>query len=143
VLGYKCYPYTRPYSSHKLTPRSIPCVFLGYSSRYKYYKCLDLSTNRVYISRHVIFYELSFPFKDLSSTSIDAVNSDSPASLHILPLVTIIEPPTYTLNSHTPISYSRPTYSDTSLLQASFNSFGTSSCCAHYISAIICSSYDN
>jgi hypothetical protein len=62
VLGCRCYPYTRPYAAHKLEPRSIDCVFLGYSSLYKGYKCLDLTTNRVYIFRHVIFDEQTFPF---------------------------------------------------------------------------------
>jgi hypothetical protein len=44
VLGCRCYPYTRYYSPHKLSPRSTPCVFIGYSSIYKGYKCLDLKS---------------------------------------------------------------------------------------------------
>jgi hypothetical protein len=34
IFGCKCYPYTRPYASHKLTPRSSSCIFLDYSSMY-------------------------------------------------------------------------------------------------------------
>jgi hypothetical protein len=30
VLGCLCFPYTRPYNDHKLQPRSLPCVFIGY-----------------------------------------------------------------------------------------------------------------
>jgi hypothetical protein len=39
VFGCACYPNL---SSHKLSPRSSMCVFLGYSSDYKGYRCLDL-----------------------------------------------------------------------------------------------------
>lgn len=62
VFGCLCYPWLRPYSQHKLDSRSTPCVFLGYSSTQSAYICLDLSTSKTYISRHVKFLENSFPF---------------------------------------------------------------------------------
>ena len=40
------------------------CVFLGYSETYKGYRCLYPPTGRVYLSRHVLFDEASFPFSD-------------------------------------------------------------------------------
>lgn len=43
-------------------PRSIKCVFVGYSVSDKGYRCLDRATGRVYISRHVVFNEDVFPF---------------------------------------------------------------------------------
>jgi hypothetical protein len=44
-------------------PRSTRCVFFGYSAAdHKGYQCLDLSTNNIIISRHVVFDETVFPF---------------------------------------------------------------------------------
>jgi hypothetical protein len=40
-------------------------VFLGYSSRHKGVKCLEVKTGRVYISRDIVFDETVFPFKSL------------------------------------------------------------------------------
>jgi hypothetical protein len=37
-------------------------VFIGYSNHHKGYKCLHVSTGRVYISRNIIFDENVFPF---------------------------------------------------------------------------------
>jgi Reverse transcriptase (RNA-dependent DNA polymerase) len=80
VLRCKCYPYTRPYASHKLAPHSTSYVFLGYSSMYKGYKYLNLITNKQYISRHVVFDEDSFPFKDFPSLapSLPSVSTFAP-----------------------------------------------------------------
>jgi len=56
-----CYPWLCPYNNHKLEPRSRPCIFLGYSLTQSAYKCFDPSTNRLFISRHVVFDESVFP----------------------------------------------------------------------------------
>jgi hypothetical protein len=72
VFGCTCYPYTTATAPHKLFPRSTRCVFLGYSTDHKGYCCLDLSTNRLIVSRHVVFYEDSFPLATLPSlTDLD------------------------------------------------------------------------
>jgi hypothetical protein len=65
VFGCACWPNLRPYNSHKLAFRSTQCVFLGYSSRHKGVKCLEVKTGRVYISRDVVFDETVFPFQSL------------------------------------------------------------------------------
>lgn len=69
AFGCECYPFLRPYTAHKLSPRSLPCVFLGYSPSHKGYKCLHLPSNRFYISRHVVFNETVFPFAQVSTRS--------------------------------------------------------------------------
>ena len=66
VFGCKCYPNLTATAPHKLAPRSALCVFLGYSAHHKGYRCLDLATNKVIISRHVIFDEAAFPFAEQS-----------------------------------------------------------------------------
>jgi histone deacetylase 1/2 len=44
-------------------------VFLGYSNLHKGYKCLDISTGRLYISRDIVFDEAVFPFALLHSNA--------------------------------------------------------------------------
>jgi hypothetical protein len=65
IFGCSCWPHLRPYNSRKLEFRSKECVFLGYSNIHKGFKCLDLSTGHIYISRDVIFDENVFPFTKL------------------------------------------------------------------------------
>jgi hypothetical protein len=65
VFGCACWPHLRPYNNHKLDFRSKKCVFLGYSTLHKGYKCLHVPSNRVYISRDVIFDETVFPFSNM------------------------------------------------------------------------------
>ncbi|OMO62605.1 Integrase, catalytic core [Corchorus capsularis] len=78
VFGSLCFPYLRDPSKTKLDPKSLPCVFLGYSHQYKGYRCFCPTTNKVYISRHVVFDEDVFPFQkpgslyNISSTNLDA-----------------------------------------------------------------------
>ncbi|KAI0514079.1 hypothetical protein KFK09_010113 [Dendrobium nobile] len=45
------------------------CIFLGYSDKYKGYKCLDAVTNRLIMSRHVTFNELSYLFSHTVTVS--------------------------------------------------------------------------
>lgn len=76
VFGSACYPCLRPVTEHKLEPRSLLCVFLGYSPHYKGYRCLYPPTGRVYISRHVIFDEEVFPFKDQYKSMVPRYESN-------------------------------------------------------------------
>ncbi len=62
TFGCECWPYLRPYNSHKFSLRSKSCVFLGYSKPRSGYKCLDISSGRLYIARHVICNETTFSF---------------------------------------------------------------------------------
>jgi histone deacetylase 1/2 len=81
VFGCACYPNLSATATHKLAPRSSLCIFLGYSSNHKGYRCLDLQTNRVLISRHVVFDETSFPLSQQHTPSnpadFDFLTSDA------------------------------------------------------------------
>jgi hypothetical protein len=67
VFGCLYFPYLRPCNDHKFQPRSLLCVFIGYALSQKDYKCLKLSSQRVFASRHVPFHEVQFPFKTNST----------------------------------------------------------------------------
>lgn len=62
TFGCAVWPNLRPYNSRKLAFQSKQCVFIGYSTLHKGYKCLDPKEGRVYISRDVVFDEKVFPF---------------------------------------------------------------------------------
>uniref|UniRef100_A0A2N9G9A2 Integrase catalytic domain-containing protein n=1 Tax=Fagus sylvatica TaxID=28930 RepID=A0A2N9G9A2_FAGSY len=88
VFGCLCYPWLRPYTSHKLESRSKPCVFLGYSLTQSAYYCLDPSTSRIYVSRHVKFVESQFPYSSVSGPSSiphsNPINTWIPAPIKVM-----------------------------------------------------------
>ncbi|GJZ45498.1 putative RNA-directed DNA polymerase [Tanacetum coccineum] len=57
--------------------RSTPCVFLGYNPSHHGYRCLDISTERLYIARHVRFNLAQFPF-DIPKTTSTPPSKTSP-----------------------------------------------------------------
>jgi histone deacetylase 1/2 len=86
VFGCACWPHLRPYRKQKLSFRSKQCVFIGYSSLHKGYKCLDPESGRVYICREVIFDEHVFPFaqhSSLANSSSDPQPSSLLRTLHL------------------------------------------------------------
>ncbi|KAH0766684.1 hypothetical protein KY285_002555 [Solanum tuberosum] len=55
-----CFPYIK--GSNKFSPKTYPCVFIGYNSLHKGYSYYHPPTMRVYISRHVMFDENTLPY---------------------------------------------------------------------------------
>ena len=64
TFGCACFLTFRAYARNKFDLRSLKCIFLGYTNKYKGYRCFYPPTRRVYLSRHVVFDEGSFPFID-------------------------------------------------------------------------------
>ena len=62
IFGSKCFPYTWDTRRNKFDPKTLPCVFVGYSDIHKGYKCFHPSSKKFFISRHV-FDESFFPYK--------------------------------------------------------------------------------
>uniref|UniRef100_A0A251TUQ9 Putative zinc finger, CCHC-type n=1 Tax=Helianthus annuus TaxID=4232 RepID=A0A251TUQ9_HELAN len=99
AFGCRVFPYLRDYSEHKLAPRSIPCIFIGYSPTYKGYRCLDPTSSRVYITRHARFNENIFPFH--------GTTDNQPFST--LPLTSFDEDTFFTPHTHCPKPTPTPT----------------------------------
>jgi hypothetical protein len=96
VFGCACYPNTATTAPHKLAPRSTLCVFLGYSPDHKGYRCFDLSSRRLIISRHVVFDESAFPY----SSTTTPPSSDPDLDLFTLfSTDALVEPPILPLSA--------------------------------------------
>lgn len=65
-FGCLCFPCLRPYNANKLQYMSKSCLFLGYSTQHKGYIGLEPITHRLYITRHVIFDESTFPILSIT-----------------------------------------------------------------------------
>jgi len=119
-----CYPYLKPYEKHKLAFRSKQCIFLGYSSQQKGYRCLDFATGRVFISRHIVFDEDTFPYLDKSHSSTTLASNQSSGTTLSSNIVHLIShaphfnftPPIVITNSSATES---PTYTESPPLQPS------------------------
>ena len=82
-----CYPWLRPYTTHKIEPRSWLCFVLGYSNQHLAYKCYDTSTNKMFISSRVVFIEDQFPLKTTTKSSqpnLQTCTSASPSLSHLI-----------------------------------------------------------
>ena len=95
-------PWIRPYTSHKLEDRSTPYVFIGYSPSQSAYLCLQPQTGRIFVSQHVRFDEGIFPYKS-SCTSPETPTKPipEPQLIHSPPVTTIpVNNPLQTTNQN-------------------------------------------
>ncbi|KAG7588692.1 Integrase catalytic core [Arabidopsis suecica] len=83
VFGSVCFVFVPGDLRNKLEPKSTKCVFIGYSTTQKGYKCYDPVMNRYYVSRDVKFMEDEAYFgeknwegvKDLPNSTSDRAKS--------------------------------------------------------------------
>ncbi|PKU73081.1 Retrovirus-related Pol polyprotein from transposon TNT 1-94 [Dendrobium catenatum] len=107
IFGCLCFPWLQHSASHKFAPKSSACVFLGYSSSHKGYRCYQLSNQKIIISRHVQFHEHVFPFASSAPTNsnISTTNPTSIAApLSLVPYTltnAALHPPTSLPTEHT------------------------------------------
>ena len=83
-FGCACYPCLHSYTISKLDTRSERCIFLGYSAFHHGYRCLSLTSGRIYISRDVIFQEHVYPVKEQPVIINQEINH-SPSLLGSMP----------------------------------------------------------
>jgi len=113
VFGCTCFVLCPHVERSKLSSRSSICVFLGYGEGKKGYCCFDPITQKLYVSRHVVFLEhipfFSIPSTTHSLTKPDLIridpfseDSDNDTSPHVRPICTHNSAGTDTLLSSIP-----------------------------------------
>ena len=88
TFGCLCFPFLCPYNNHKLDFRSSSCVFFGYNSSHLGYRCFDIESHRMYISRHVRFHEHVFSFDKSEQIAKVSAQTHTPSLVTILPNLT-------------------------------------------------------
>lgn len=118
TYGCVCFTNHLTASHHKLAPRSS-CIFLGYPDKHCGYKCLELETEKTFVSRHVSFDDPSLPH---SYTSTDLsqykfLEVDPPSPILYLPFIlrTYRTPSTTFMPNTTPTSLSSSPNNPTNL----------------------------
>jgi hypothetical protein len=69
TFGCICFVHVQPKDRDKFDPRAIKCVFLGYSSTQKGYKCYNVKNRKMLVSRDVRFDESSSFFQSTENDS--------------------------------------------------------------------------
>ncbi|GJS49663.1 ribonuclease H-like domain-containing protein [Tanacetum coccineum] len=94
---FSCFCYPHLHSPHKLAPRATLCIFLGYPAYHCGYRCLDISTNKIILSRHVTFNELQFPYGSITPLQPTSTQSTTqPNFAHTTPTSAT----THTITNH-------------------------------------------
>ena len=137
AFGCLYYASILSHNRTKFSPLATPCVFLGYSPGYKWYKLLDLSTNTVFISRDIIFHESAFPLSSFPSpTSTTNIFSDRVLPISSLPSPTSTSTPS-SLDTSTVSTCPHQVRRPPTYLQEYHCSFSSSSFTSHLFSHVL------
>ena len=82
-FGCTIFPLLGLYNNHKFAFRSTPYVYLGPSPSHSGSQCLNLSNDRVYIARHVVFNPSLFLYRSHTAASQAPKDSSNFPWLHI------------------------------------------------------------
>ncbi|GFS43671.1 hypothetical protein Acr_00g0086350 [Actinidia rufa] len=75
VFGYSCFVLLPKKGRTRLGAQCVLCVFLGYGIHQKGYRCYDPVTKKLYVSRHVTFFE-RLPYFTLPSKVTPVAKED-------------------------------------------------------------------
>ncbi|CAN1141583.1 Serine/threonine-protein kinase TOR, partial [Linum perenne] len=103
VFGCTAFVHLSPQHRSKLEPRSLKCVFLGYSPNQNGYKCYNPSTRKTYHSKDVTFFE-SEPYFPNSSIQGEKTVIES----QIWEMIEVTSPLNNTIHSSEPSNPSHP-----------------------------------
>nr|GEX25358.1 ribonuclease H-like domain-containing protein [Tanacetum cinerariifolium] len=107
---FRCLCYSHLDTSHKLEPHATPSIYLGQASNHRGYRCLDLKTNNIIISRHVTFDETVFPYGSIQPalppayTFLDDILDIIPPTIPTNPAVQLPPEPITSIHN-TPIQH--------------------------------------
>ncbi|KAF7841355.1 retrovirus-related pol polyprotein from transposon tnt 1-94 [Senna tora] len=71
IFGSICYVHVPKGNRTKLDPKARKCVFVGYDSYRKGWRCMDPKTKKFTTSRDVVFDEVSTPFSSPKLVALD------------------------------------------------------------------------
>ena len=90
VFGCTCFVQDLSHGLDKLSPRSIKCVFVGYSQTQKEYRCYSPHNKKYFVSVDVIFFE-SVPYFSPQSPVTTSESIPLPPSVHLPPPASVYD----------------------------------------------------
>ena len=92
VFGCSAFVHVHGPHRGKLDPRAIKCIFIGYASDKKGYKCYHPPSRRVYISMDVTFQESESFYPSPQRQGENNQEAES-SELSVLPVIPVIQEP--------------------------------------------------